>query len=171
GRIADLAALGFVLLPLPMAVGHDTLSDSLALLGFVLALRLGLVALNTGGWGPSVACGLAARLGVLARPEVLVAPCAVVVTGAARAALARANVARGPIPARGVTPRLAGLSIAFLAVVGGYALVKGEVSEKLALRTAAALRPGQTAVVRKAGHRPPQGLRHPPRELSPQEEP
>jgi hypothetical protein len=171
GRIADLAALGFVLLPLPMAVGHDTLSDSMALLGFVLALRLGLVALNTGRWGPSVACGLAAGLGFLARPEVLVAPFAVAVTGAVRAALARANVARGPIPARGVTPRLAGLSIAFLAVVGGYALVKGEVSEKLALRTAAALLPGQSAVVRKAGHWLPKGLDDPRWDFSPKEEP
>ena len=165
-RIADLTALGFVLLPLPMSVGRDTLSDSPALLGFVLALRLGLVALNTGRWGPAVGCGLAAGTGFLARPEVLVAPFAVVLTGAGRAALAK-----GFVPARAAVPRLAGLSIAFLAVVGSYALVKGEVSEKLALRQAAALPPSAGHVVRREGHWLPKGLDNPRWDFSPKEEP
>lgn len=170
GRIADLAALGFVLLPLPMAVGHDTLSDSLALLGFVLALRLGLVALGTGRWGHAVGCGLAAGVGFLARPEVLVAPFAVVLTGAGRSL-----VARGALPARAAMPRLAGLSIAFLAVVGSYALVKGEVSEKLALRQAATASTGTGGatrpVVRRTGQWLPKGLDDPRWDFSPKEEP
>src|SRR5690606_6781501 len=44
-KTADLTALGFVLLPIPMAVGHDTLADSLALGAFLFSLKLGLDAL------------------------------------------------------------------------------------------------------------------------------
>ena len=46
-RIATLAVVIYVLLPLPSEVGHDTLSDSLALLCFVSALRLGEIALQS----------------------------------------------------------------------------------------------------------------------------
>src|SRR5262249_14032097 len=46
-RIAVLAALVYVVLPIPAAIGHDALSDSLALCGFVVALRLGAAALHT----------------------------------------------------------------------------------------------------------------------------
>ena len=81
-RIATLAVVIYVLLPLPGEVGHDTLSDSLALLGFVSALRLGEMALHSRGWHASVACGLVAGLGFLARPEVLVAPAAVFLVAA-----------------------------------------------------------------------------------------
>ena len=81
-RIATLAVVIYVLLPLPSEVGHDTLSDSLALLGFVSALRLGEMALHSRGWHASVACGLVAGLGFLARPEVLVAPAAVFLVAA-----------------------------------------------------------------------------------------
>ena len=81
-RIATLAVVIYVLLPLPSEVGHDTLSDSLALLGFVSALRLGEMALHSRGWHASAACGLVAGLGFLARPEVLVAPAAVFLVAA-----------------------------------------------------------------------------------------
>lgn len=165
-QVANLSALGFVLLPLPMAVGHDTLSDSLALFGFVASLRLGLSALRTGSWPAAVGCGLAAGFGYLARPEVLVAPFSVVLTGAGRAVLARRLT-----PPMLVMPRLAGVSLAFLVIVGGYALVKGEVSEKLALRHGAALAPRATTVERKAGHWLPPGLDDPRWDFSPKEEP
>ena len=167
GRIADLAALGFVLLPLPMTVGHDTLSDSLALLGVVLTLRLGLIALNTGRWDAAVGCGLAAGLGYLARPEVILAPFAIVVTGAVRAALTARTV-----PLRVLSPRLAALSLACLTVIGGYALVKGEVSEKLALRHAASLHLATKTLSppRRAGHGLPKGLDDPRWDFSPKEE-
>ncbi len=125
-RIAHLAALGFVLLPLPMTVGRDTLSDSLALLGFVASLRWGLAALKGQGGFSALACGVAAGFGYLARPEVLVAPLAVVATGLI------SSLRTSAVPSLRVAwPRLAGVSIAFLAIVGTYALVKGEVSEKL----------------------------------------
>lgn len=164
GRVADLAALGFVLLPLPMAIGHDTLSDSLGLLACVLALRLGVSALGSGRWEPAVGCGLVAGLGFLARPEVLVAPLAVLVTGGGRA------IARDATMPRDALPRLAGLAVAFLAVVGSYALVKGEVSEKLAMRQAAAIGPAAKAP-RKPGHWLPKGLDDPRWDFSPKEEP
>src|SRR5438445_543683 len=78
------ATLSYALLRLPAAIGHDTLSDSLALLGAVTALRLGEVALRLGGHAAAVACGLAAGLGYLARPEVVIVPAAVALALAAR---------------------------------------------------------------------------------------
>ena len=163
-RIADMATLGFVLLPLPMIIGHDTLSDSLALLAFVLTLRLGLCAFNSLRWETAVGCGLVAGVGFLARPEVLVAPLAVVLTG-----LWKGSVSE-PENFRLRMPRLAGISIAFLVVVGSYALVKGEVSEKLAMRQAAAIGPS-AAPIRKAGHWLPKGLDDAYWDFSPKEEP
>jgi 4-amino-4-deoxy-L-arabinose transferase-like glycosyltransferase len=165
-RVADLAALGFVLLPLPMAVGHDTLSDSLALAAFLAALRLGLEALRGTSWKPSIACGLAAGLGFLARPEVLVAPLAVVAAG-----IPKRSVGTREVPARAAAPALAGVAVAFLAVVGVYALIKGEVSEKLALRQGAALGATSRVQVRKAGQWLPPGLDDPRWDFSPKEEP
>ena len=163
-RIADLATLGFVLLPLPMAVGHDTLSDSLALFAFVLVLRFGLKAITTECWSPAIACGLSAGIGFLARPEVLVAPLAVVVTGGAHA------LTRGTVPLRATLPRLSTLAVAFLAIVGSYALVKGEVSEKLALRGTPAIAAGSVPT-RKAPQWLPPGLADPRWDFSPKEEP
>jgi 4-amino-4-deoxy-L-arabinose transferase-like glycosyltransferase len=163
-RVAGLAALGFVLLPLPMAVGHDTLSDSLALLCGLLALRLGLAALASGGWLPAVGCGVVAGFGYLTRPEVLVVPAAVVAAGAWRA------LRRMDLTERHPRPQLAGLSIAFLVMVGSYALVKGEVSEKLALRGSAAVAL-KGPVERKAGQGLPPGLNDARWDFSPKEEP
>jgi hypothetical protein len=161
-RVADLSALGFVLLPLPMAVGHDTLGDSLALLGFLVALRLGLAALRAETWVASVGCGLAAGLGFLARPEVLVAPLAVVLVGVWKSV----GLRRRPD-----APRLAGVVMTFLAVVGVYTLFKGEVSEKLALRQAAVLGRSARVQVRTAEQWLPPGLDDPRWDFSPKEEP
>jgi len=164
-RVADLAALGFVLLPLPMAVGHDTLSDSLALLATVGTLRLGLAAVAPGaGWRPALGCGLAAGLGFLARPEVLLAPLAVVAAGSL------GLLGRRPRLTVSAT-RLAGLGVAFLAVVGSYAVVKGEVSEKLAVRQAAALGDGPRAsAIRRSPQWLPPGLDDPRWDFAPKEE-
>jgi hypothetical protein len=169
-RVADLAALGFVLLPGPMAVGHDTLSDSLALCAFLVALRLGLAALSRESWRAAVGCGFAAGIGFLARPEVLVVPCAVLAAGAWKALLERAYAPK----LRGLAPRLAGVAVMFLAMVGGYALVKGEVSEKLAMRSSATL--GTKTVRPPKAVRPPRqwlpkGLDDPRWDFSPKEEP
>ncbi|HMB07937.1 MAG TPA: glycosyltransferase family 39 protein, partial [Isosphaeraceae bacterium] len=152
GRIAGLAVLIYALLPLPAAVGHDTLSDGLALLGSLLALRLGAAALRPGarGWSAPTACGLAACLGFLARPEVLVAPAAVLVTAAAR-------WRRAPRRPRGTVPRAAALAAVFLAIIGAYTAVKGEISGKQALRPGAVFAP-RPKVVRKVGQWLPPGL-------------
>ncbi|MDR3632617.1 MAG: glycosyltransferase family 39 protein [Isosphaeraceae bacterium] len=161
-RIACVGTLAYVLLPFPAAVGHDTLSDSLALLAFLVALRVGEVALRRDGWFPAVGCGLAAGVGYLARPEVLVVPAAVLLTAATRW--------RMPAEARQrLVPRLAALTVVFLATVGSYTLVKGEVSEKLALRIGAALgkRP---AITRKTPQWLPRGLNDPRWDFSPKEE-
>lgn len=159
--IASLTVLGFILLPLPMVVGHDTLSDSLALCAFLYSLWFGLMALGDGSWPAAIGCGFAAGVGFLARPEVLVAPVAVLAVGSGRT-LWHAEQRRL------LAPRLAGLSLAFLSMVGGYTLVKGDVSEKLALRSAAALAP--SALTRKSPQWLPPGLDDPRWDFSPKEE-
>ncbi len=179
-QIAILATLGCVLLPLPMAVGHDTLSDSLALFTCVLSLRLGLATIDSGQWRPAIGCGLAAGLGFLARPEVLVAPMAVVgiglliqVRSAARITFSATNgLNNGPYAEalKKLTPRLAGLAFVFLAIVGSYALIKGEVSEKLAMRQIGALKAGPKHS-RASGQWLPKGLDDPRWDFSPKEEP
>ena len=161
-RIAYVGTLAYVLLPFPAAVGHDTLSDSVALLAFLIALRLGELALRRDAWLAAVGCGLAAGMGYLARPEVVVAPVAVLVTAATRW--------RIPVQARQrMLPQLAALAVMFLATVGTYALVKGEVSEKLALRIGAALSQRNT-VVRKTPQWLPPGLDDPRWDFSPKEQ-
>jgi hypothetical protein len=165
-QIACLAVLIYVLLPLPADISQETLSDSLALLGFVMALRLGEVALRTGGWSASVGCGVAAGLGFLTRPEVLVAPLAVLLT----AVTSRIRLWSPAFPKLALA-RLAALTAAFLAIVGGYALVKGEVSEKLAVRRVASLGyKSPVPVVRKATPKLPAGLDDPAWDFSAKEE-
>lgn len=138
--VAALACLIFAVLPLPTEVGHDTLGDSLALLAFTAALYFGQDALSRGKTAAYLACGLAAGLGYLTRPEALVAPLAVILTGGLD--LARRRIRDGGrSAARGATGRLAVLGLAFLVMVGSYALVKGEISEKLPLRLELGLRP------------------------------
>jgi hypothetical protein len=162
-RIAALAALLFVLLPLPSEVGRDTLSDSLGLLATLWALRLAAAALSReeGRRTAFVGCGIAAGLGYLARPEVVVVPLAVVVTRLL-------NRDWSPAPLRRAVVELSALSVAFLTLLGGYALAKGEVSEKLALRYGAGLaRP--RAAVRAARPWLPPGLNDPRWDFSPKE--
>lgn len=169
-RVADLSALGFVLLPFPMAIGHDTLSDSLALAAFLVTLRLGLDTLQTQRLRSAIGCGLFGGLGYLVRPEILVAPLAVLTTGGFLALSARF---RDHEPGRSGHPHLAGVGLTFLVMVGGYALVKGEVSEKLALRTASGIGPLATgpSITRAKGQWLPPGLDDPSWDFSPKEEP
>lgn len=159
-RTAALTALLSVLLPLPAEIGHDTLSDSLALLAILGSMRLGELALRTERGGAAVACGVVAGLGFLARPEVLVAPLAVGVAGLVRPQLVLPRVAQW---------RLFGVALSFLVVVGTYALAKGEFSEKLALRravpVAASVRAPKAAVKRL-----PPGLDDPRWDFSAKEE-
>jgi 4-amino-4-deoxy-L-arabinose transferase-like glycosyltransferase len=163
-RVAALAVLLFVLLPLPAEVGRDTLSDSLGLLATLTALRFAAAALSReqGGTAAFAGCGIAAGVGYLARPEVVLVPLAVLVTRL----LTRDW---GPGPRRRAAVELSALSVAFLTLVGSYALAKGEVSEKLALRYGAGL-PRPRPAVRLARPWLPPGLDDPRWDFSPKEE-
>ena len=188
---AAMTALLFVLLPLPAGVGHDTLSDPLALLAFASAMAFGESALRSRRAGAAVGCGIAAGLGYLARPEVAVAPLAVVLVELARGvcgsfltslkrkrrsnserpslALQACGDAGGATTKSTIATRLAALSVALLAIVGSYALVKGEVSEKLALRRTAAIASVHDAPAKTAGTLPP-GLDDPRWDFAAKEE-
>lgn len=167
-RTALLAALFWVLLPFPAEVGRDTLSDSLALLAFTMALLFGLRTLCNGSTATAIACGLVSGVGYLARPEVAVLPMAVLITAGARGirAVRESGLTKA---SRLRVGRFAGLAVAFLAMVGAYALIKGEVSEKLALRQAAAI-PTQNDRPRTVVQGLPPGLDDPHWDFAPKEE-
>ncbi|MDB5349751.1 MAG: hypothetical protein JWN86_998 [Planctomycetota bacterium] len=154
GTTAAMTALLYVLLPLPAEIGHDTLSDPLALLGFTTALWLGHRTLRTRGVGSAIGCGFAAGLGYLARPEVAIVPLAVVVTAFTQFAIWTGSAARS-VHAPRVRIAIPALSIAFLTMVGSYAIVKGEVSEKLALRRGVAIPSPHDAASRNERRLPP----------------
>ncbi len=178
-RPALLATLIYVLLPIPAAIGRDTLSDSLALLFFATSLRVGEVALRTGRRSAWIGTGLVSGLGYLVRPELLVALLAVGVTRvlplastALRTIFVRdqSTMVRTADP-MGTKPRLvdlAALGLSALAIVGCYALVKGEVSEKLAIRATTGMGPSSRA--RSTIAAMPRGLDDPRWDFSPKEE-
>jgi hypothetical protein len=170
---ATLACLLWVVLPLPAEIGHDTLSDPLALLLLALALHAAERAWTTGRAGAAVGCGLAAGLGYWARPEVAVAAVAACGLAGARWIWCRFGqpLSHGPaLTAAGRRPLVpALLGGSFLAMVGLYALAKGEVSEKLALRRAAAIVSEHDAA-RKPAHWLPPGLDDPRWDFAPKEE-
>ena len=162
-RIACLAAALAVLLPRAAEMGHDTLSDSLGLMCTFFALWMGASALRRGDLRFALASGIAAGLGYLARPEVILVPFAIGLTwliGLFRDSRAR-TVARGPT--------LAVLLLTTMAVIGAYAVVKGEISEKLAFRYSAWLRPKKPAI-RPAPSGAARGLDNPKWDFSPKEE-
>jgi hypothetical protein len=162
-RIACLAAALTALLPRAAELGHDTLSDSLGLMCTFLALWLGAISLRRGDLRYALATGLTAGAGYLARPEVVLVPFVIGLAwlaGFVRDSRAR-FVTRGP--AIGV------ILIGSLAMVGSYAVVKGEVSEKLAFRLGASLGPTKPLVTR-GPHQLPRGLDNPAWDFSPKEE-
>jgi hypothetical protein len=159
--IAATSTLLWVLLPVPGLIGHDTLSDSLFLALFVTALWFGDLSLrDPSRLTPGFACGLTIGLGFLTRPEALVLPISVCLVSLARW-LHRPNSSR-------VMIRAGTMMISFLVVVGCYSLVKGQVSEKLALRRAVGLPP--SAVARPSLNPLPPGLDDPRWDFSPKEE-
>src|SRR5262249_27892956 len=120
-------------------------------------------------WTWPVASGIVAGVGYLARPEVALVPLALWL------ALALVALVRGSRPQflhqAGLVPPT--LGVAFLTLVGGYALVKGEVSEKLALRYGvgiAAPTPGVRPTPRKPRQWVPRGLDDPRWDFAPKEE-
>jgi hypothetical protein len=162
-RIGYLAAATAVILPRLAELGHDTLSDSVGLCATVWALWLGAVALRKGGWRLGALSGLVAGLGYLARPEVVLVPVAIGLTwlfGLARDRTTR-TVGHGRV--------IAAVFFACLAVVGSYAAVKGEVSEKLAVRFATAMQ-SRPVTVRSTPAPLPPGLDAAGLDFSPKEE-
>lgn len=160
-RTANLTGFLWLLLPLPSEIGHETLADSLGLLLFATSLRLGEHALRAGSLRSALGCGLVSGLWYLARPEAVVVPAAVALVAMSRWRL--------PAPDHAGLVRLAGLAVAFVALVGGYTLAKGTVSEKLSLRIGA----GMTAAhvpERKAPPPVPKGLDDARWDFSPKEE-
>jgi 4-amino-4-deoxy-L-arabinose transferase-like glycosyltransferase len=165
-RIALVSVAIYALLPIPAEVGHDTLSDSLGLLATLICLRYGAVAVRTGSWRLALAAGSAAGLGYLARPEVILAPaalCAVWLFQSVR------NLDLSRIRAAMTSPVMPALALSVLVSVGAYALVKGQVSEKLALRHGASLG-RQNILIRAVPLWLPRGLDDPRWDFSAKEE-
>ena len=162
-RVAFIAAGLLALLPRVAELGHDTLADSLGLFATFLALWLGTLALRTADWRVALGSGLAAGLGYLARPEVILVPAAIGLTWL---------TGPGPPREKSRISRLSTISVLILAaslVVVSYASVKGEIREKLALRYAMSLGP-QTIVHRKVPQQVPRGLDDPRLDFSAKEE-
>ena len=128
-----------------------------------LSLWLGVRAIRGADWAFALASGLAGGVGFLARPEAILAPAAVGLAWLVRAM--RGGTLRGLIAA----PALPALVIGAMACVGSYTLVKGEVSEKLALRIGASLG-SQTILHRPTPQLLPEGLDGSKLDLSPKEE-
>lgn len=160
-RAAYLGTFAWLLLPLPVEVGHDTLGDSLALLAFMTAIRLGEVALRAGSKAAAIGCGAAAGIGYLVRPEVAAVPIALGLATASRWLAIR------PTPAE--LGRLAAAGLALLVPIGGYAVIKGELSEKLAIRFASGL-DSSPRPVRTVAQTTPRGLDDPRWDFSAKEE-
>jgi hypothetical protein len=182
-QAALLTTLVYALLPIPAAIGRDTLSDSLFLLFFATTLRLGEVALRTGRLSAWIGTGLAAGVGYVVRPEILIVPVAVVVTAllprfASVAALARARLAGrgialsppGSVPGRSGFLPFAAIGLSTLLTVGSYALVKGELSEKLSIRFNGGLGASQRTVRSVPPPVMPRGLDDKRWDFSPKEE-
>jgi hypothetical protein len=162
-RIAGMTVAIFALLPVPAEVGHDTLSDSIGLLAILLSLLWGARAVRTTSWRLALAAGAAGGVGYLARPEALLAPAAVGLAWIC--ILARKLKLRSLVEA----PAPAVLGLSALLFVGGYALVKGQVSEKLALRHGAAIG-AQPIMVRAVPQLLPKGLSGKGLDFSPKED-
>jgi 4-amino-4-deoxy-L-arabinose transferase-like glycosyltransferase len=162
-RIACVSVAIAALLPVPAEVGHDTLSDSLGLLLFLVCLRYGAIALESGQWQPAIVAGLAGGVGYLARPEVVLAPLAVCL------AWVIVQIHRGNPRLAVASPVVASVSLSALMLVGSYALVKGQVSEKLALRHGTGITTRQT-MLRAVPQPLPRGLDDARWDFSPKEE-
>jgi hypothetical protein len=160
-RTANLTVFLYALLPFPAAIGHDTLSDALALAFTVGALCLGEATYRTKSWSAAIGSGALAGLGFLTRPEVALVPPVVVIASMWKWRSWREEFA--------VFARLAALSATAGLFIGGYAVVKGEISEKLSLRWSTGV--GTNAY---AGRKPPpllpKGLDDPRFDFSPKEE-
>ena len=133
---ADFAVLLLLVLPIPAALGHETLSDALALCAFAGCLAIGLRAFDRGTIATAIAAGIVGGIGYLARPEVAIVP----------ATLAVAALAARTIPRRSTMLRLGAMLLPFSAIVAGYAAVNGTLSDKLLVKIEATAAPSAIGV-------------------------
>ena len=161
-RSANLAVFLFALLPFPNEIGHEALSDALSLGFTVAALACGESMLQHQSMVSAVGVGVFAGLGFWTRPEVALVPPMVALAGSIRR--------RRPWPEEwAFAGRLGVMVVVALGFIGGYALVKGELSEKLSLRWSTAL--GLDAhPPRKLAPQFPKGLNDPRFDFTPKEE-
>lgn len=144
-RAALLTTLLFVLLPLPMEIGHEALSDALAVFWFTLALERGVAWLETGAVRAGLACGVATGLGYWTRPEIVLIGGCILLIWLTRT-LKAVDRQGGLLPGGQVAvPRVLVVAAPMLLLVSGYAFAKGTISEKLALRLSIGLPPAQAA--------------------------
>ena len=160
-RAANLAVFLYALLPFSNVIGHETLADSLALGFTVAALACGEATLRTRSWLAAVGCGVAAGLGFWTRPEVVLVAPMVVLAGAIRW--------RPWADEWALAGRLATMALVVGLFIGGYAVAKGELSEKLSLRWSTALGLNNHAP-RKFAPQFPKGLNDPRFDFTPKEE-
>jgi 4-amino-4-deoxy-L-arabinose transferase-like glycosyltransferase len=162
-RVALLAAALAALLPRAAELGRDTLSDSLGLMLTFYALWWGAIALKRADWRFAAAAGLSAGLGYLARPEVILVPAVIFVTWFC------SLIPRWRFRSIVRPPAIVVISLSALAVVATYAVVKGELSEKLAIRHVLALGPHRL-LAQRVPRKIAEGLDDPRWDFSPKEE-
>jgi hypothetical protein len=162
-RVAFIAAGVLALLPRMAEFGHETLADSLSLCATFMALWLAARALSSNDWRLAIGAGLCSGLGYLARPEVILVPVVIALAWL----VDRIRPRDGARPLR-LLAMLLMLGAPALAV-GGYAAIKGEITEKLVLRRAVGLGP-QAILHRPVPQQVPRGLDDPRWDFSPKEE-
>jgi hypothetical protein len=128
-----------------------------------MALWLAARASSRGDWRLAAGSGVFAGLGYLARPEVILVPLVVALAWLVQRVRPAVGLRAGRLVA--TVPMLLVPALA----VAGYAAVKGEVSEKVALRTSAGLGP-QSIMKRPVPQQVPRGLDDPRWDFSPKEE-
>ncbi|HEX3726049.1 MAG TPA: glycosyltransferase family 39 protein [Pirellulales bacterium] len=122
-RVANVAALVFVVLPVPRSNAADSQSDTAHVCFYLLAAWLAATALSSGSWKRLAAAGLASGVAYWIRPEGLEIVVAALLCLAARAAVAGWGFRRWAL----ATFALAGCT---LAVAGPYCILAGKFTSK-----------------------------------------
>lgn len=133
---AHWAALLWAVLPIPAELAHETLADPVALLCFTASLWALDRATQSRPRTWCALAGLFAGLGYWARPEV-----ALIAAVGAAWILTMRTAGGLKIAWRDRILHVAALLLPVVALVGGYAAAKGELSEKLALRRTLGMAP------------------------------
>jgi hypothetical protein len=161
--VALLAAGIAAFLPRAAEVGHDTLSITMALCALFWALWLGILAVRKADLRFAVASGGCAGIGYLARPETMIVPPVMLLSWFVHVVQNRGRL----MPPR--LPAVVAIFASSLLVLGAYAGLKGEVSERISVHRMIGLGP-QHLLHRSVPQRLPEGLDNPRWDFSPKEE-